>query len=110
MKVNRAYSLIITKSAKRDLHDIVSFIALSNKTTAKSILDKLRLKINNLSLFPEQGRITPELEKINIFIYRELIEAPWRIIYKIESNTLLIVAILDGRRNIDDLLLKRLLQ
>jgi len=110
MKVNCSYSLIITKSAKRDLHDIITFIALSNKATAKSILDKLRSKINNLSLFPEQGRITPELEKNNIFTYRELIVAPWRIIYKVESNTLLIIAILDGRRNLDDLLLKRLLQ
>ncbi len=110
MKVNTAYSLIITRSAKQDLHDIVSFIALSNKNTAKLILDKLRSKINTLSLFPEKGRITPEFEKNNIFTYRELIVAPWRIIYKIENGHITIVAILDGRRNLDELLLKRILR
>jgi hypothetical protein len=44
-----------------------------------------------------------------IAVYHELIVSPWRILYKIENRQVLVFAVLDGRRNIEDLLLQRLI-
>jgi len=57
-----------------------------------------------------RGRIVPELLKEGIAIYRELIAQPWRIIYKIENDTVYIMAIFDSRQNIEELLLQKLLR
>jgi plasmid stabilization system protein ParE len=56
---------------------------------------------------PLQGRIVPELRHYNILTYRELINSPWRIIYKIEEKKVWVLAVLDGRRNMEDVLLDR---
>ncbi|MDD4169451.1 MAG: type II toxin-antitoxin system RelE/ParE family toxin [Desulfotomaculaceae bacterium] len=39
--------------------------------------------------------------------YRELIAPPWRIIYKIEGNKVLVLAVINARRNVEDVLLDR---
>jgi len=58
---------------------------------------------------PNRGRVVPELKFYNIITYRELIVAPWRIIYRIENDTVYVLSIIDGRRNVEDLLLARLI-
>jgi len=59
-------------------------------------------------MFPARHRIVPELEKYGYFIYREIIVGYWRIIYKIENNYVYIMLVIDGRRNLEDLLLKKI--
>ena len=44
---------------------------------------------------------------IGIIQYRELIKAPWRVIYRIDGNTVYVTSVFDGRRNLEDLLLER---
>ena len=42
--------------------------------------------------------------------YRQLIESPWRIIYKIDKNIVNVLIIIDSRRNTQDILLERLIK
>ena len=49
----------------------------------------------------------PELAAFGIRIYRELVVAPWRVVYRIGGKTVSILAVVDGRRNIEDVLLDR---
>ena len=42
-----------------------------------------------------------------ILTYRELIERPWRILYRVEANTVYVLALIDARRNVEDILLDR---
>jgi plasmid stabilization system protein ParE len=42
--------------------------------------------------------------------YRELVEAPWRLIYRAEAERVIVIALLDGRRDLADVLLERLLR
>ena len=58
--------------------------------------------------FPEKGRIVPELRDHNIVSYKELIEEPYRIIYKILSEEVLVVSVIDGRRNVEEILINKL--
>ena len=59
---------------------------------------------------PERGRIPPELERIGIREFRELILKPYRIIYSMAKNQVLVYCVLDGRRDLQDLLEERLLR
>ena len=42
--------------------------------------------------------------------YRELLVDPYRLVYRVESARVVVVEIFDGRRNLEDLLLDRLLR
>ena len=55
-------------------------------------------------------RVVPELQQIGVLKYRELIYKRWRIIYKIESDKIFIVVVVDSGRNIEDILFQRLLK
>lgn len=110
MRSETGFTIVFAKSAERDLMAIYDYIAEESTSHALKTLQKIESRIKKIITFPELGRIAPELEKFNIFTYREVIESPWRILYKTELNTVLIITIFDGRRNIEDLLMQRLLR
>lgn len=102
------YSVLWTAPARKDLKDIVNYIAVNNKINALKILERIEEKVNKLKTFPKSGRIVPELENFNLLTYHEIIESPWRIIYRIEKENVYIITIIDGRRNLEDLLIKKI--
>ena len=77
---------------------------------ALNILKKIEDKINTLNHFPERGGYVPELLKHNIKDYRQLIESPWKIIYKIDNVIVNVLLIIDSRRNTQDILLEKLIK
>lgn len=97
-----------TNTAHADIENIVTHVAVDSMDNALNILDKLQKKAESLNKQSERGRVVPELQSVGITHYRELIVKPWRIIYRTESNKILIMAVLDSRRDLDDLLLQRL--
>ncbi len=104
------YQIIWTKSAEFDLETIIEYIKVENIEKAKRIFFEIKNQCNNLSTFPKSKRIVPELLQIGISKYRELIYKRWRIIYKIDKNTIFIVAVIDSSRNLEDILFQRLLK
>jgi plasmid stabilization system protein ParE len=54
--------------------------------------------------------VVPELAHFGIRNWRELIVKPYRIIYRIDEDTVNVLAMLDGRRDLQDLLLERLIR
>ncbi len=42
--------------------------------------------------------------------WRELLIEPYRLIYRIEGDTVTVLALFDGRRDLEDLLLERLVR
>jgi len=46
----------------------------------------------------------------NIKDYRQVTEEPWKIYYKINGKIVNVLAVIDSRRNIKDLLLNKLLR
>ena len=70
-------------------------------------MEKIRKKTLGLNVLPERGRIVPELREQGIILYREIILAPWRMIYRIFGQTVYVLAVLDARRNLEDVLLDR---
>ncbi len=93
--------------AQQDFKKIIEYISADNGTQARTIYFTIKQKANNLEEMPLQGRIVPELKYHGILTYRELISTPWRVIYKIEGNKVWVLAVIDGRRNVEDILLDR---
>ncbi|MBI9107238.1 MAG: type II toxin-antitoxin system RelE/ParE family toxin [Spirochaetales bacterium] len=102
--------VIWTKPALNDLDDIISYIATDSVNTAIKQYERIKETSKDIGDFPKQGRIIPELQNENLTKFREIIVKPWRMMYRIEDNRILILAILDGRRNIEDILMKRQLR
>jgi len=107
--MSECYKLKWTKNAKDDLLNIVAYIKEERPSIANDIYQKLRKKAHSSNFFPLKGRIVPELQKEGISTYRELIESPWRIIYKVGDDTVYIMAIFDSRQNLEEVLLQKLL-
>jgi len=107
--MSQQYEVIWADIAKEDLINIIEFIADENPLNANKVFNKIRKKASSLYLLPDRGRIVPELKYHGILQYRELIYSPWRLIYRISESKVYVLSVLDYRRNIEDILLKRLL-
>jgi len=95
--------------ASKDLENIIDYISQDNVDTAITIFEKIKSKCNTLNQFPDRGRIVPELKAYGILSYRELIISPWRVIYRISEQKVYILAVIDSRRNMEDILIERFL-
>jgi plasmid stabilization system protein ParE len=104
------YLVNITQNAENDLNDIILFIAQNNPQNAIKIMEKMQARINTLDHSPYRGSYVPELLAKNIKEYRQIIESPWKIIYKVDDDIVNILAIIDSRRNLQDILIKKLLK
>ena len=106
----KKYFVNVSKSAKNDLREIIKFIEKDNPMNALNIIKRIEERINSLEKFPERGGYVPELLKHNIKDYRQLIESPWKIIYKINNDIVNILVIIDSRRNTQDILFEKLIK
>jgi plasmid stabilization system protein ParE len=107
--MSEKYFIKWTAPARNDLDEIIEYIAQTDMIYAVKILDKIELTVKNLDTFPKRGRIVPELEKYGYILYREIIVDYWRIMYKIENDIVYIMVVIDGRRNVEDIILKKII-
>jgi toxin ParE1/3/4 len=98
-----------SKISEKDLVAIIEYIADDNPSRAYEVFQEVKRKASKLRSLPERGRIVPELQEQGITQYRELVIPPWRIIYRISERKVYVLSVLDSRRNIEDILLKRLI-
>ena len=105
---NFSFRVVWTKTAEADLDGIIEFIADDSIDAALAVLAWIRERTATLRQFPNKGRVVPELLQHGIVQYRELILSPWRIMYRIDGNSVYVTAVFDSRRNLEDLLLERL--
>ncbi len=103
------YSVKWTQNAQFDLDSIIEHIHQDSPTTAKNIFVTIKQNAKNLKTLPLRHRIAPELQELGIARYREIIYKRWRIVYRVDDVNVLVVAVLDTSRNMEDILFKRLL-
>ena len=95
------------------MREIITYISeYADPDTAQDMLNKFLAARDSLGTLSNRGRILPELLEFNNAIYRELIISPYRMIYKQDKTTksVLIHAVLDGRRDLTDVLRERFLR
>lgn len=94
--------------AIRDLERIVDYIARDALLAAQRLFDQIAARSVALSTSPLRGRVVPELARFEIATYRELLVPPYRLMYRVDGERVLVVAVFDGRRDLQDVLLARL--
>lgn len=102
--------VVWVRTATGDLESIAGYIAEDSPARARDILVGIERAAKKLAIMPPRGRVVPELAAFGIRNYRQLIYYPWRIIYRIAKEEVIVLAILDGRRHLEDLLLERLVR
>jgi toxin ParE1/3/4 len=89
-----------SQAAARDLERIVSFIAYDSPVDARRVLARLRSLASRLASSPNRGRLVPEVAPLGMRRWRELIAAPYRLIYRVEGHRVYILGVFDGRRDL----------
>jgi len=107
--MKQSFEVIWAETAEKDLQGIVSYIAQDGAPRALKTLQKIKKPASTLYHIPLRGRVVPELKEQGILQYRELIIAPWKLLYRVSGQVVFVVSELDSRRNIEDLLLTRFL-
>ncbi len=107
----KKYDVIFDQDAEDDLFDIYAFVALNDSVEkADRLFSALRRSCLAIRKLPLRGNILTELAEIGVVEFREHHYKPFRIIYSIESTTVSGHCVLDGRRDIQDILQERLLR
>lgn len=104
------YEVLWTHTAEEDLKGIVAYIAADSVDEALRVLERIRTQAAALGSLPERGRLVPELKEQGVSLYREIVVAPWRLLYRVVDRRVYVLGIFDSRRNLEDLLLERLLR
>jgi len=107
--MDKKYSIKWAAPAKDDLDEIVEYISKTSINYAVKVMDMIYENVKKLDMFPKRHRIVPELEKHGYLVYRQIVVEYWKIIFKIENNFVYIMLVIDGRRNLEDILLKKIL-
>ena len=105
------YKVFIDPQAKKDLNEIFIYVALNDCLEAAiKLLDRLEKTCLKLEKYPKRGHIPEELRSTGIKKYLEIHYKPYRVIYEIDNDLIYIHSVLDGRRNIQEILKARILR
>lgn len=106
-----SYQVHIISDAQEDIYEIYQYVANHDSPAqAEKLLNKLEETCLSLSKFPNRGHIPQELKRVAVSDYLEIHYKPYRIIYQIRSKRVYVHCVLDGRRDLEELLRERLLR
>ena len=83
--------------ARDDLDDLVRYIGRDSELYARRFAERVVLATRRLQAFPESGRMIPEAEDKAL---REIIVQGYRVMYRLETNRALVLAVMHGSRDV----------
>jgi toxin ParE1/3/4 len=105
------YRVFLVLDAESDLFEIFSYISSNDSEgRARFVYDKLKDVCSSLEFFPHRGHIPPEFERIGIDSFLQVHFKPYRIIYSVSGKKVFVHCVLDGRRDLQELLHRRLIR
>ena len=91
-----------TRRALGHLREIRDYIATDSPAAAAKMIAAIFEAAERLRRFPESGRPAGELS--SGCPYREMIEPPYRVLYEIQGETVFILVVIHGRRDVAQLI------
>jgi toxin ParE1/3/4 len=105
------YKVVVLSEAEKDILDIYQYILINDASdNANYVFEKIEEVCLNMEELPERVHIPPELDRVGVTTYREIHFKPYRIIYEIDRKIIFVHCVLDGRRDLQQLLERRLLR
>ncbi len=87
-----------TREAQRNLAEVLEFIAQDSHDGARQVLEQAVAAAKSLSTLSHRGRVVPEVNDRRI---REIFVHRYRLIYRVESDVVSILAIIYGARDFE---------
>lgn len=104
------FKVLLTHGAEQDLEAIHDYICeFDCVANANYVLDQLMKVVESLYRFPHRGSYPKELVALGIKEYRQTSFKPYRVIYRVTGNQVIIYLIADSRRDMQSVLARRLL-
>lgn len=94
------YRVVWSPEAVEDLESIAEYIERDSMFYARSVVSKILEASRNIKEFPLIGRVVPELGDENI---RERFIYSYRLMYQLNKQKILIVAIIHGKRLLENI-------
>jgi toxin ParE1/3/4 len=104
----RPLELRWTDAALSDVVEVLAYVALDDAAAAGRLEDRLFQTAAGIVPHPDRGRVVPELRAIGLGTYREVVVAPYRVVYRATPRVLYVVAVLHGARDLETTLFRRL--
>ena len=92
--------IIWSPQAFRDIESIRAYIAEDSPRVAELVVGRIIKAVERLTIFPESGRKVPERNDPEI---REVIESPYRVVYRVRAGTVEIATVFRASRLLPDL-------
>ena len=99
-----AHRVVWLRAAEQDLDAIADYIADDSPAYASAVVQKMLAAAANLAEFPLIGKAVPEWSDKTI---RELLVYTYRLIYRIDNDSVLVLAVIHGARLLPDVLRER---
>ena len=107
----KRFEVLLTGDAVRDLEEIFEYIAeRDDPSKAGHVLDRIEDVLQSLATFPERGSHPKELLQLGIRDYRQTYFKAYRVIYRVVGQRVYVYLIVDGRRDLQTILARRLLE
>lgn len=87
--------VVWTRPALADILEIKQYIAADSPRYAQVVAERLFAAVERLEAYPLSGRMVPELGAATV---REVIDAPYRIVYRVRADVLEVVAVMHSAR------------
>ena len=105
-----SFQVVITEDAENDLEDIVTYIAEHDSPlAAQHVLSRILDIADTLTAVPTRGTPPKELRALGNQEYRQVFFKPFRLIYRVIGQQVVIYLITNGLRDMQSLLARRLL-
>ena len=106
----KRYAVELTADALLDLDDIADYIALHDSPErAEHVARGIEKAYASLAIFPNRGPYPRELLEVGNRNFREVHFKPYRTIYRVLEDRVVVFLIADGRRDMQTLLASRVL-
>jgi toxin ParE1/3/4 len=104
------FDVVLTHGAERDLEEFYDCIAETDSLiNAERALQRLLDVVGTLANHPQRGAEPQELRALGMHEYRQVLVKSYRVIYRVWSKNVAVYLIVDGRRDMQSSLSRRLL-
>ena len=92
--------IIWTNEVYEDLESTAEYISRDSPFYASTFVEEVLLAAKNINRFPGRGRVVPEVDEDDV---REIFIKRFRLIYKVKSDRIIILALIHGARDLETL-------
>ena len=92
------YEIAWSPEAIEDLESIAEYIGRDSEFYAQAVVTNILEVARRMKDFPLAGRAVPELGNRKI---RECLVYSYRVVYRVERQTILVVAVIHGKRSFE---------